>query len=51
MILAMLDAVSEPQQLSLTGLRLYPLKGDLNGHWSVWVNGNWRVTFRTPMPD
>ncbi|MEB8514839.1 type II toxin-antitoxin system RelE/ParE family toxin [Acidithiobacillus ferriphilus] len=22
------------------------MKGDLAGHWSVWVNGNWRVTFR-----
>jgi len=22
------------------------LKGDLAEHWSVWVNGNWRVTFR-----
>lgn len=21
-------------------------KGDLAGHWSIWVNGNWRVTFR-----
>jgi proteic killer suppression protein len=21
------------------------LKGDLAGHWSVWVNGNWRMTF------
>lgn len=28
------------------GLRLHPLKGDLKGHWSVWVNGNWRITFR-----
>jgi addiction module HigA family antidote len=21
-------------------------KGELTGHWSIWVNGNWRVTFR-----
>jgi proteic killer suppression protein len=26
--------------------RLHPLKGDLKGHWSVWVSGNWRLTFR-----
>lgn len=23
----------------------HPLKGDLKGHWSVIVNGNWRLTF------
>jgi proteic killer suppression protein len=22
-----------------------PLAGDLNDHWSVSVNGNWRMTF------
>jgi hypothetical protein len=21
------------------------LKGALAGHWAVWVNGNWRLTF------
>src|SRR5674536_120893 len=21
-------------------------QGDLAGHWWIWVNGNWRVTFR-----
>lgn len=42
MILAMLDVAKEPQDLNQPGLRLHPLKG----HWSVWVNGNWRVTFR-----
>ena len=25
--------------------RLHRLKGDLNGHWSVELSGNWRVTF------
>ena len=25
---------------------LHPLKGrELKGHFSVWVNGNWRMTF------
>jgi toxin HigB-1 len=27
-------------------LELHQLKGDLTGHWSVKVNGNWRITFR-----
>jgi len=25
--------------------RLHALQGDLAGHWAVWVNGNWRLTF------
>ncbi len=25
--------------------RLHTLQGDLLGHWAVWVNGNWRLTF------
>lgn len=45
-ILAALDAAASPQELSLPGYKLHPLKGQLKGHWSVWVNGNWRVTFR-----
>ena len=44
-ILAMLDVAKEPQDLNQPGLRMHPLKGDLKGHWSVWVNGNWRITF------
>jgi proteic killer suppression protein len=46
MILAMLDVAKEPQDLNQPALRLHPLKGDLKSHWSIWVNGNWRVTFR-----
>ena len=46
MILAMLDVATQPQELNLPALRLHALKGELKGHWSVWVNGNWRVTFR-----
>lgn len=32
--------------MDLPGLRLHELKGRDKGRWSVWVNGNWRVTFR-----
>lgn len=32
--------------LGASGYGLHPLKGNLKGHWSIWVNGNWRVTFR-----
>jgi len=46
MILAMLDVAAGPQDLIQPGLGLHSLKGDLKDHWSVWVNGNWRMTFR-----
>lgn len=45
-ILASLDAAATPNELSHPGYKLHPLKGEMKGHWSVWVNGNWRVTFR-----
>ncbi|MEO7067481.1 MAG: type II toxin-antitoxin system RelE/ParE family toxin [Rhodanobacter sp.] len=45
-ILAALDAAAAPEELSQPGYRLHCLKGSLKGQWSVWVNGNWRVTFR-----
>ncbi len=28
------------------GWKLHPLKGDLKGHWSLTVSGNWRLIFR-----
>jgi toxin HigB-1 len=45
-ILAALDVAAAPDDLSLPSYRLHPLKRDLQGHWSIWVNGNWRVMFR-----
>jgi proteic killer suppression protein len=27
------------------GWGLHSLKGDLAGHWTISVNGNWRMTF------
>ena len=45
-ILAAIDAAGAPTDLNLPGYKLHPLKGELRGHWSIWVNGNWRVTFR-----
>jgi proteic killer suppression protein len=41
-----LDAAKSPSDLNAPGWRLHPLKGDLKGHWSIRVNGNWRLTFR-----
>lgn len=45
-LLAALDNAKQPKDMSAPKWRLHPLGGDLAGHWSVWVNGNWRMTFR-----
>ena len=45
-ILALLAVAAAPADLNIPSFKLHPLKGQLNGHWSIWVNGNWRVTFR-----
>ncbi|MBF0419516.1 MAG: type II toxin-antitoxin system RelE/ParE family toxin [Magnetococcales bacterium] len=45
-ILARLEASHQPEDMNLPGLKLHQLGGELNGHWSVWVSGNWRMTFR-----
>jgi toxin HigB-1 len=31
--------------MNAPGWVLHPLHGDLRGHWSIKVSGNWRVTF------
>lgn len=31
--------------MNIPGWKLHPLSGDMVGHYSVWVNANWRVTF------
>jgi len=43
--LQVLDAARSAQELDITGWRLHPLTGELTNHWSIRVNGNWRVTF------
>ena len=45
-ILAALDVAAAPAELNLPGYKLHLLKGVLAGCWSIWVSGNWRVTFR-----
>ncbi|MFZ5792262.1 MAG: type II toxin-antitoxin system RelE/ParE family toxin [Pseudomonadota bacterium] len=45
-ILAVLDRSRGPDDMNLPGFRLHPLKGELKGHYAVWVSRNWRVTFR-----
>ena len=45
-IVARLDESDGPHALNLPGYRLHPLKGSLDGFWSVTVRANWRIIFR-----
>jgi proteic killer suppression protein len=45
MLLAALDTAHVIGDMEVPGFNLHPLRGQGKGRWSVWVNGNWRVTF------
>ena len=40
-----LNRARSPFDMNAPGWHLHPLHGNLEGHWSVRVNGNWRLTF------
>ena len=44
--LAKLDSAQMPEDMNLPGWKLHPLKGDLKSYWAVWVDQNWRMTFK-----
>ena len=46
MLLTALDTAQSIEDMDIPGFRLHQLKGERRGRWSVWVNGNWRVTFK-----
>ncbi len=43
--LVVLNRANNPADMDIPGWRLHSLHRELAGHWSVWVNGNWRMTF------
>ena len=45
MLLAALDTAHSIDDMNIPGFRLHRLKGAERDRWSVWVNGNWRLTF------
>jgi proteic killer suppression protein len=45
MLLAALDTAQSIEDMDIAGFRLHPLKKLEPRRWSVWVNGNWRLTF------
>ena len=44
-ILDRLDASISVQDMALPSYKLHRLSGKEKETWSVWVNGNWRLTF------
>jgi toxin HigB-1 len=50
-----LHAIEQARHVEHVGLfpgwRLHPLKGERAGEWSVWVTGNYRLTFRADGED
>ena len=44
-ILTQLDASNVVKDMNYPGSRFHQLKGKRKGEYSVWVSGNWRITF------
>lgn len=44
--LTRLDLATAAADMNVPGWKLHLLTGDLAGHYSVTVNGNWRMTFK-----
>jgi proteic killer suppression protein len=44
--LFVLNEAAKARDMDLPGWKLHPLKGDMKGHWAVWVDENWRLTFK-----
>lgn len=45
MQLTALDTTVSVDDMDIPGFRLHRLKGRDKARWSIWVNGNWRLTF------
>ncbi len=45
-LLDRLDSSLDARDMNLPSFRLHQLSGKEKDTWSVWVNGNWRLTFQ-----
>ncbi len=45
-LLQALDGATKAEHMNLPGLEFHPLTGNLNGFYSIKVNGNWRIIFK-----
>ena len=43
--LAVLDSATSAADMNLPGWRWHVLTAELQGHWAVWVDENWRLIF------
>ena len=43
--LGKLDTATMSEDMNLPAWKWHPLTGNLSGHWAVWVDKNWRLTF------
>lgn len=43
--LVALETAQTIEDMDIPGFRLHSLQGAERGRWSIWVNGNWRLTF------
>lgn len=50
-MLTTLDNAKYPDDMNAPGWKLHPLTGKFAGHYSVTVNGNWRMTFTFEVSD
>jgi len=45
-VLTVLNVAQGPEDLQRPSWRTHRLRGDLNGFYAIWVQANWRLTFR-----
>ena len=45
MMLIALETAQVIGDMDIPGFKLHALKGSERGRWSMWVSGNWRLTF------
>ena len=50
-ILDRLDAAPRPGDLNVPGFKFHGLSGTRKGTYSVWISGNWRITFEFEAGD
>ncbi len=44
--LTLLNNAKAPKEMDIAGWRFHPLSHQLDGYYAIWVDKNWRLTFR-----
>jgi len=45
-VLTRLNQIDLMSDINVPSFNLHQLKGEFKDHWSIKVNGNWRITFK-----